>query len=85
MTTRRASCIGLAHIQALQSIDELLYVSTEDSDHRVRDEARKALSSFGNDAEQRWHQCSLTQMGFMGLSISSDNKSWAKLSDNNDF
>ncbi|CAG2111866.1 unnamed protein product [Medioppia subpectinata] len=86
LTTRRASCHALAYIRAEQSIDELLFVSTEDTDPRVREEARKALSTFGGDAQQRWHQCSLTQMGFTGLSISSgsdhNNKNWAKLSSN---
>ncbi|XP_054158489.1 uncharacterized protein LOC128956801 isoform X2 [Oppia nitens] len=84
ITTRRASCHALAYLRAQSSIDSLLYVSTEDPDPRVREEARKSLSTFGGDAQQRWQQCSLTHMGFTGLSLSSENsKSWANLSVSN--
>jgi hypothetical protein len=76
-TTRRASCHALAHIRAIQTIQQLLHVSTDDNDSRVRDDARKALLTFGGEAEARWQQCSLTQMGFTGLSI--DHKNRAKI------
>jgi len=73
-TTRRASCHTLAHIRAFTTIDALLHVSTEDNDSRVREDARKALLTFGGDTEARYNQCSLTTMGFTGLSIEHKNR-----------
>jgi len=49
-----------------QELDSLLYVSMEDHDGRVREEARKALKCLGHYGQQRLNQMERNRMGFYG-------------------
>ena len=49
-----------------QELDSLLYVSMEDPDGRVREEARKALKCLGHYGQQRLNQMERSRMGFVG-------------------
>lgn len=51
-----------------QELDSLLYVSMEDVDGRVREEAKKALKCLGHYGQQRLHQMERSRMGFNGAS-----------------
>ena len=54
-----------------QELDSLLYVSMEDVDGRVREEAKKALKCLGHYGQQRLHQMERSRMGFNGGSNNS--------------
>ena len=49
-----------------QEMDCLLYLSMEDCDNRVREEARKALKCLGHFGQLRLHQLECSRMGFVG-------------------
>ena len=64
MVRRGSSSSGVTFFG--QELDSLLYVSMEDQDGRVREEARKALKCLGHYGQQRLNQMERSRMGFMG-------------------
>lgn len=57
-----------------QELDCLLFMSAEDHDGRVREEAKKALKCLGHFGQQRLNQMERNRMGFFGGSITEDTK-----------
>lgn len=56
-----------------KEVDSLLYVSMEDPDFKVRNEARQALKCFGSFGQERLNKLERVRMGFSIGSLSSSN------------
>lgn len=56
-----------------KEVDSLLYVSMDDPDLKVRNEARQALKCFGSFGQERLNKLERVRMGFFIGSLSSSN------------
>ncbi|XP_070200744.1 rho family-interacting cell polarization regulator 2-like isoform X2 [Littorina saxatilis] len=66
---RSGACVALAALEAVESIDQLVYVAHSDSSSTVRRKAKEALFSMGEDGRTALEQAQLGAHGFQGMNI----------------
>nr|KAG5694181.1 hypothetical protein BaRGS_016027 [Batillaria attramentaria] len=66
---RAGACAALSVLEAIESIDQLVYVCQADSSSTVRRKAKEALYSLGDEAERHWRRRSSGPTEFQGMQI----------------
>lgn len=66
---RAGACAALAVLEAVESIDQLVYVCQSDTSTTVRQAAKGALYSLGDDGRTALEQAQLGAHGFQGMQI----------------
>lgn len=67
--TRQGCCKGLSLLQAHEYMEELVHLSYADEVAKVRQQAKEALFSFGEDGRREFQQSQLVVHGFQGLTV----------------
>lgn len=66
---RGGACAALSVLEAVESIDQLVYVCHSDSSSTVRRKAKEALYSMGEEGRTALEQAQLGAHGFQGMQI----------------
>lgn len=67
--TRQGCCRALSFLQAQEYMEELVHLSYADEVAKVRQQAKEALFSFGEDGRREFQQSQLVAHGFQGLTV----------------
>lgn len=67
--TRQGCCRALSLLQAHEYMEELVHLSYADEVAKVRQQAKEALFSFGEDGRREFQQSQLVAHGFQGLTV----------------
>lgn len=67
--TRQGCCKALSLLQAHEYMEELVHLSYADEVAKVRQLAKEALFSFGEDGRREFQQSQLVVHGFQGLTV----------------
>ncbi|KAK7479780.1 hypothetical protein BaRGS_00028960, partial [Batillaria attramentaria] len=66
---RAGACAALSVLEAIESIDQLVYVCQADSSSTVRRKAKEALYSLGDEGRTALEEAQLGAHGFQGMQI----------------
>ncbi|XP_025086005.1 rho family-interacting cell polarization regulator 2-like isoform X3 [Pomacea canaliculata] len=66
---RGGACTALSVLEALESLDQLVYICQSDSSSTVRRRAKEALFSLGPEGRTAFEQAQLGAHGFQGMQI----------------
>lgn len=66
---RQSSCAALSVLEATEYIEQLVYLTYADENFRVRQQARDALLSFGDEGKKAYEESQLFMHGFQGLNV----------------
>ncbi|XP_077549879.1 rho family-interacting cell polarization regulator 2-like isoform X3 [Haemaphysalis longicornis] len=67
--TRQGCCRALSFLEAHEYMEELVHLSYADEVAKVRQQAKEALFSFGEDGRREFQQSQLVAHGFQGLTV----------------
>ncbi|XP_067121449.1 rho family-interacting cell polarization regulator 2-like isoform X2 [Centruroides vittatus] len=66
---RQSSCAALSVLEATEYMEQLVYLTYADENFRVRQQARDALLSFGEEGRKAYEESQLFTHGFQGLNV----------------